>query len=86
MKSQWKKRKTRKTPPPIRRMGADFSIDSTTCGSPLNDAIKASQGPSVGFVAQIITHGNNPRTIKTAKTIPQRRNQRLARAETVPRT
>ena len=67
-------------------IGADFSIDSTTWGSPLKEAINASHGPSVGFVAQMMTQGNKPRTIKTANTIPQRRNHRLARAETVPRT
>lgn len=70
----------------MRSTGAEDSIDSCTRGSPLNDAINASHGPSDGFVAQIIAHGRKPRTKKTAKIIPQKRNHFFARGETVPST
>lgn len=79
-KSQWKKRKIRKVPPPINRMGADFSIDSWTVGSLENVAKREPIGPSPGLTAHIIAQGRSPLITKTAKIIPQKRNHLRALA------
>jgi hypothetical protein len=49
-------------------------------GSSVNVAVSACQGLSPGAMTQTISHGNKPRTPKTAIAIPQVRNQRRALA------
>ena len=61
-------------PPPAKRIGADFSIDSKTTGSLLNDAVSALIGPSAGLAAQIIIQGNSPLITSTANNMPQSKN------------
>lgn len=65
-------------PPAIRRTGADDSIASVTLGSPLNVAVKEPIGPKDGETAQTISHGNTPRTTKTAIRSPQVKNHLFA--------
>ena len=84
--SQWKKRKIRNVPPPMRRMGADCSMAAMTSGSLEKVAVRAPTGPSGGVESQTISHGRRPRTAKTAKSRPQIRNQRFARSLMVERT
>ena len=86
MKSQWKNRKSRNTPPPTNSIGFDNSIDSATIGSELNEAVNASTGPSPGLAAHIITNGRMPLIRNTAIIIPQNRNHFLARLDIVRRT
>ncbi len=76
----------RKIPAPLRRIGADCSIACATAGSELNVAVSAPRSPSAGFVSQRMRSGRSPRARKTAMSNPHRQNQRLAFAETVPRT
>ena len=45
-KSQWRNNRIRNVPPPIRRIGADCSIASSTSGSLENVAKNAPTGPS----------------------------------------
>src|SRR3989338_3729192 len=86
MKSQWRKRNNRNTPPPASRTGLDASTDSIISGSELNVAVRASIGPSVGFATQTMSHGSKPRTKKTAMSKPQTKNQRLAFCDIFERT
>ena len=64
----------------------NFSMEDKTKGSLDQAADKICIGVSVVLKAQIITKGRSPRTRKTAKNIPQVRNQRLAFAPMVCRT
>lgn len=64
----------RKIPPPRRRIGAEVSIAAWTLGSLLNVAVSEPMSPSDGVTAQTMNHGNIPRTIKTAKSIPHNKN------------
>src|SRR3989338_6063085 len=86
MKSQWKKRKTRKTPPPISKIGLDCSIDFMTNGSELNVAVRASIGESEGFAIHTISQGKSPLTMKTANNKPHNKNHFLAFCDIVERT
>src|SRR3989338_3797179 len=86
MKSQWKKRNNKNSPPPIIKTGVDFSTDSMTKGSELKVAESDPKKPSDGTVIQMITQGSSPLMINTANRIPQRKNHRLAFWDIVPRT
>src|SRR3989344_3246645 len=85
-KSQWRNRKSKKTPPATSRMGADFSMDSKTSGSLDQAADKICIGVRDVLKAQIITKGKTPRTKKTAMNIPQVRNSLRDRVPLVFKT
>ena len=84
--SQWKKRKIRNVPPPIRRMVADCSMAAMTSGSLEKVAVKAPTGPRDGVESQTISQGRRPRTANTAKISPQTRNHRRVRSLIVEST
>jgi len=64
----------------------ESSIADVTAGSLENVASRAPAGPSDGVVAQTISHGRSPRTTKTAKIRPQKRNNFRAFCPIVART
>jgi hypothetical protein len=59
---------------------------AATAGSLEKVAVKDPIKPRLGLVAQTISQGSSPRTIKTANSIPHNRNQRLPLGDMVFRT
>src|SRR3989344_2761548 len=60
----------------MKRIGADFSMISTICGSELSEAVNDPTKPRLGLLTHTMSHGNKPLTRNTAIRMPQRRNHR----------
>src|SRR3989338_1873024 len=86
MKSQWKNKNTRKTPPPINRIGVELCTDCWTSSSLLKVAVSAPHKPSDGFAAHTKSKGSRPRMTNTATSSPHTRHQRLASSDMVEST